>query len=188
MLKRIMAVLISFGLMQSGAARAEESAEHVDIPGGGKVAELEGFKSDRYYPEIGRPTEFVMMYKGYRHNIGGYAKVDAGLAIAHTSLIPNAGKLVQEAGIAFRDGEWEWAVRREAGPLELQGGYLVSSSGKVEPGWLFDTNTKKWIVVKAHPHAPYLAALFVKDTDMPLEKAKALVDLVVDSIEPEQID
>jgi len=161
----------------------------IPIPGGGTLTAPDGFHFDDHTPELLRPNDLVVLVRDHRTTIGGYAKFNAAITIAHRSRIASPKALVQASAPFLRDHEWRAAVEEHAGPFDpVDDRIIVAKTFFPRKGLWREWQEPAWIVAGSSPDNPHAAAVFVRDKHFDKHEALDLLDRVLQSIAPGRQD
>jgi len=181
------ALCLAVLILKSNPVAAEQTP--IPIPGGGTVTAPDGFHFDDHTPELLRPDDLVVLVRDHRTTIGGYAKFNAAITIAHRSRIASPKALVQASGPFLRDHEWRAAVEEHAGPFDPVGDrIIVAKTFFPRKGLWREWQEPAWIVAGLTADKSHAAAVFVRDKHFDKHEALDLLDRVLQSIAPGGLD
>jgi len=179
------ALCLAVLIVKSNAMAAEQSP--IPIPGGGTVMAPDGFHFDDHTPELLRPSDLLVLVRDHRTTIGGYAKFNAAITIAHRSRIASPKALVQASGPFLRDHEWRAAIEEHAGPFDPVGDrIIVAKTFFPRKGLWREWQEPAWIVAGLNPDKNHAAAVFVRYKHFNRHEAMDLLDRVLQSIAPDR--
>jgi len=156
----------------------------VAVPGGGFVTAPEGFHFDDHTPQLLRPDDLVVLVRGHRTTMGGYAKFKAAMTVAHRDRIASPEALVRASGPFLRDVDWRAAVEENIGPFEEADGCLVAETYMLRQGLRRQWQEPAWVVAGVSQDQTHVGAVFVMDHDADRTQALELLRQLLASITP----